>query len=86
MAGIEGIPEITKAQIEQLGAADIVIGLAGDPSDGRNAVDAASRAVEKLQDATRAVIVYAANSEGGQTEDNGPAGEKGDLILPRAPR
>ncbi len=85
MAGIEGIPEITKGQIEQLGAADIVIGLAGNPSDGRNAVEAARRAVQKLQDSTRAVIVHAANSEGGQTEDNGPLDENAAVRILTCP-
>jgi hypothetical protein len=75
LAGIEGIPETTRAQIEKLGAADIVIGLAGDPgdrSDGLVGVAAARRAVEKLQDASRTVIVHpVARSGNEQSAQNG---------------
>jgi hypothetical protein len=86
LAGIEGIPETTQEQIEKLGAADIVIGLAGDPSDEPLAVAAARQAVRKLQDTTRTVIVHPrGNSEVEERPANSPPDESGAVRMLACP-
>jgi glucosylglycerate synthase len=78
LVAIEGLPEDTREHIEQIGAADIVIGLAGAAQGEPIAatVTATRQAVQNLSGSARTVIVHPnGNADGARTTADNLVGD-----------